>query len=51
MAGIKRKSKRQTRFLFSEGSPLTRAEKRRLASEIRRGTVKVGGRKKRSQKR
>lgn len=35
------KSRRQVAFLLSKGSPLSAAEKRKLKSELHRGTVKV----------
>ena len=43
MPGQKRKSPKQIRFLFSEGSPLSVAEKEKLKSEIRSGVVTVRG--------
>jgi hypothetical protein len=37
----KLKSKRQVRFLLSEGSPLTGPQKGRLKGELRSGKVRV----------
>lgn len=42
----KTKSARQGRFLFSKGSPLTKKQKSKLASEIDSGAVKIKGGKK-----
>ena len=44
----KTKSKRQVRFLFSSGSPLTGGQKDKLESELHSGAVKIkDGKKKR----
>jgi hypothetical protein len=42
----KSKSARQGRFLFSKGSPLTKKQKGKLASEIGSGKVRIKGGKK-----
>ena len=34
-------TRRQQRFLFSKGSPLTRLQKSKLATELRRHTVRI----------
>lgn len=39
--GVKRKSRRQVRFLLSKVSPLTGGEKHELESELHSGEVKV----------
>ncbi|NIN68891.1 MAG: hypothetical protein GTO63_30230 [Anaerolineae bacterium] len=39
----KKKSAKQVRFLFSEGSPLSESEKETLHGEISSGEVKVKG--------
>jgi len=51
MAGAKRKSPKQVKFLFSSGSPLKSGQKKKLASELRSGQVKVKGGKRAIKKR
>ncbi len=41
MAPRKAKSRRQVRFLLSEGTPLSGAEKARLRRELKSGKVRV----------
>jgi hypothetical protein len=36
------KSKRQVRYLLSKSSPLTRAQRAKLKTELKTGKVKVG---------
>ena len=48
----KTKTKRQVRFLFSSGSPLTGGQKDKLERELHSGAVKIeGGKKKRRRSR
>jgi hypothetical protein len=46
VAARKKKSARQARFLFSKGSPLSKKQKEKMASEIRTGAVRIKGGKK-----
>lgn len=44
----KTKTKRQVRFLFSSGSPLTNAQKSKLERELHSGSVKIREKRKKS---
>lgn len=50
MAGVKKKSQRQVRFLLSKASPLTKSEKDRLKRELKSGEVKIVKKKKAKKK-